>query len=157
MNLPNEKTVKEWTRNGYTMSSDRTRIDMDVVFDFISNQSYWAQGVSRDRVERTVNGSLVLGIYTEAGEMIGFGRAVTDCASFAYLMDIFVVPEHRGKGLATWFAEAIREHPDMKLVNKWMLATRDAHKVYERAGFSMPANPEWIMQIHNPRTANDAT
>lgn len=149
MNLPNETIVKEWLRDGYILSSDRTRINVDVVFDFISN-SYWAKGITKELVQRRIEGSLVVGIYTRTNAMIGFGRAVTDCASFAYLMDIFVLPEHRGRGLATWLAMALREHPDMKTVRKWMLSTKDAHGVYERAGFSSPANPEWIMEIYRP-------
>ncbi len=150
MLLPNETAAQEWQRGDYILSTDRDRLDLEVIHRFLSQDSYWARGISRALVERAVRGCLPFGIYLRDGTQVGFARVVTDCALFAYLRDVFVLPQHRGKGLATWLAVAMRKHPDLAHVVNWMLATRDAHEIYRRAGFGPLLYPQWTMQIAAP-------
>ncbi len=142
-----------WARSdGYTLSTDRTRLDVDAVERFLCEDAYWTTGHARQTLERALAGSLVMGAYAPDATFAGFARLVTDCAIFAYMRDVFVMPDHRSKGLATWMALAIRDHPDLETVSTWMLATADAHGVYEKAGFQRAPHPEWYMTL--PR--NDA-
>lgn len=140
-----------WTRDdGYTLSTDRTRIDIDLVGRFLAEEAYWSTGLPRPMLERALAGSLPMGLYAPGGEMVGFGRLVTDCTVFAYLRDVFVVPAHRGRGLSAWLAKEIRNHPELGTVTTWMLATRDAHAVYAKAGFAPVPHPEYYMSVPKP-------
>ena len=147
MHQPAALQPMEWHRDGYTLSTDRARLDLDVVHAFLSGQSYWAQGVPRDVVSRALDNSLPFGLYAPDGELAGFARVLTDYAMFAYLRDVFVDPAHRGKGLATWMSRAMRDHPGLDSVTNWTLATADAHEVYRRAGYVLAEHPEWYMQV----------
>jgi GNAT superfamily N-acetyltransferase len=140
----------EQERDGYTLSTDRARLDAAAVHSFLVSDAYWARDLSRPNLERALAGSLPVGIYTPDGQLAAFGRVVTDYAVFAYLRDVFTLPAHRGKGLATWVATAIREHPELATVSTWMLATRDAHDVYERAGYQPVPHPEYYMSVPKP-------
>lgn len=140
---------REWQRGDeYVLSTCRARLDLDFVHDFLVNQSYWARHFTRDMLNRAVAGSLPFGVYDESqgGRQVGFARLVTDYAVFAYLRDVFVMPEHQRKGLARWIAQAAFEHPSLLTVENWMLSTRDAHAVYARVGYAPLEHPEWIMQ-----------
>jgi hypothetical protein len=150
----NQEMNMDWTpalfqveRDGYRLSTDPTCIDFDVVCDFLANESYWARGLPRERLERALAHSLPVGVYAEDGAMVAFGRLVTDYAIFAYIRDVFTLPSHRGKGLASWIAGEIRRHPELATVTSWMLATKDAHRVYEKAGFRAATHPEYYMTI----------
>ncbi|OZI18795.1 GNAT family N-acetyltransferase [Bordetella genomosp. 9] len=147
--LPNETRIAEWRRGPYVMSTDRGRLDMERIHHFLSEQAYWARGLSRDSISRSVEGSIAIGVYAD-GRQVGFARVVTDCVRLAYLMDVFIDDEHRGHGLGTWIAEAIRTHPDLTAVTRWLLSTRDAHAVYQRAGWSPVAQPDWMMEVVAP-------
>lgn len=138
--------VVEWRREGFELSTDRARLDIDKVHHFLSVQSYWAQGQSRDTLLRSIAHSLALGLYCQ-GRQIGFARIVTDYSRVAYLMDIFIDDAYRGKGLGTWLAEVVRTHPDLTGVAKWLLTTRDAQPVYQRAGWNALKSPEMMMEI----------
>jgi GNAT superfamily N-acetyltransferase len=139
--------VFEAEHNGYTLSTDRARLDVDRIHRYLAEESYWAHGLERALFERALAGSLPVAIYAPNGELATFARVVTDLAVFAYLRDVFTLPEHRGQGLATFLAQAIRTHPELKTVSSWMLATRDAHAVYARAGFEPVPHPEYYMSI----------
>lgn len=140
--------TQTWSReDGYELSTDGSRIDFAVVSAFLSQDAYWSDGLSDDTLQRALDGSLVMGVYTADGAMAGFARLVTDCAVFAYLRDVFVLPAHRGRGLAGWMAGQIRAHPGLATVGTWMLATRDAHGVYEKAGYRPVPHPEWYMSV----------
>jgi hypothetical protein len=141
---------QEWHRNGYCLSTDRSRLDIGRIHAFLANESYWAKGLPRETLERALEGSLPMAIHAPDGSLAGFARLVTDYTIFAYLRDVFVLREHRGKGLATWLAVAIREHPALATVSTWMLATKDAHAVYERAGYRPVPHPEYYMSIPKP-------
>ena len=135
---------EEWTREGYLVSTDPARLDLRMVHGFLRG-SYWASGVTREVVERSVENSLVFGLYRD-GQQVGFARVTTDHATFAYLSDVFILEEHRGSGLGNWLMEIILSHPDLRGLRRWMLATADAHGLYRRHGFSQLASPEIFME-----------
>lgn len=140
-----------WTRaDGYSLSTDRARIDVDLVARFLAEDAYWSKGMPRPMLQRALAGSLPVGVYAPGGVMVGFGRVVTDCTVFAYLRDVFVLPAHRGQGLSVWLAREIRNHPELASVTTWMLATRDAHAVYAKAGYAAVPHPENYMSVPKP-------
>ena len=130
--------MAEWRQGGYTVSDERARLDLDVVHGFLSGESYWARGRSRERVERSLENSLPFGLYRADGRQVGFARVVTDRATFAWLADVFVLPEERGRGLSKWLVECVLAHPELQNLRRWLLATRDAQELYRRYGFSEP-------------------
>jgi GNAT superfamily N-acetyltransferase len=138
------------TKDEYEIDDDPGRIDLGVVQGFLSG-SYWAEGVPRDVVERSVANSLNLGLYL-GGSQVGLTRAVTDRATFVWVADVFVLPEHRGRGLAHWMIETLIAHPDLAGMRRFMLATSDAHRVYADCGFTPLAAPGRFMEIQrSPR------
>lgn len=138
-------------RDGYRIRTDRAALDLDVIHGFLSRESYWARGISRERVERSLRESCCFGLFVEAtGAMVGFARVITDYATFGYLGDVFVLPEHRGRGLSKWLVGEVLAHPELQDFRRFMLATRDAHSLYARFGFTAVDQPEMLMQIHRP-------
>ena len=132
----------------YEITCDKSRFDLEAIHRFLT-QSYWSPGVPRTVVERAITNSLCFGILLE-GQQIGFARVITDKATFAYLADVYVLPDHRGQGLSLRLMEQIIRYPDLQGLRRMMLATRDAHSLYEKFGFKPLAAPERIMEIHNP-------
>jgi GNAT superfamily N-acetyltransferase len=126
--------VKWSHRDGFEADDDPARIDVDVVHGFLST-AYWSPGVPRDVVARAIEGSLNVGVYTSDGELVAFARAVTDRATFAWIADVFVLPEYRGHGLGKFVVTSLLEHPELKGMRRVMLATRDAHELYRQYGF----------------------
>src|SRR3954447_13680629 len=122
-----------WTRDAFEISTDQARLDLDVIHGFLKD-CYWTPNIPRELVERQVRNSLSFGIFHQ-GSQIGFGRLVTDRASFAYLADVFVLPEFRGRGLARWLTTCMLAHPELQTVRRWLLSTADAHGVYAEVGF----------------------
>jgi GNAT superfamily N-acetyltransferase len=139
--------TRDWTRGEYTISTDRERLDLDVIHGFLV-RSYWAEGRSRARVARSLAGSLVFGLYHACGQ-VGFARVVTDEVVLAFLSDVFVLEAHRGKGLGVWLVETVVGLPELRHVRRWMLGTRDAHALYRRFGFVEPA-PGVLMERVEP-------
>jgi len=142
--MPKPKPI-EWTRGRFTISTDSRRLDRERIHDFLID-SYWAPGIPRETVDRSIDHALCFGVY-EGQALIGFARVVTDRATFAYLADVFVLESHRGRGLAVWLMEAIRAHPDLQGLRRWILMTRDAHGLYEKFGFRTMENPSRCMEI----------
>jgi GNAT superfamily N-acetyltransferase len=138
----------EWREGAYVISTDPAKIDLDVVCGVLA-RSYWAEGISQEVVERSIAGSLNFGLYLGAAQ-IGFARVVTDYATFGYLADVFVLEEHRGKRLSVWLMETIMAHPQLQGLRVWRLATKDAHRLYEKVGFRELAHPERMMEIVDP-------
>jgi len=136
----------KWSRDGFEADDDAARIDVDVVHGFLST-SYWAPGIPRDVVARSIAGSLNLGVYASDGAMVAFARMVTDRATFAWLADVFVVPEQRGHGLGKFVVSTLIDHPDLAGVRRLMLATADAHELYRSYGFTELPDPERMMII----------
>jgi len=137
-----------WTEGEFEISTDPARIDLGVVHDFLTN-SYWARGIPLETVQRSIENSICFGIY-HGVRQVGFARAVTDRTTFAYLGDVFVVTEYRGRGLSKWLMECIMAHPDVQGLRRWMLATQDAHELYQRYGFVPLKAPERWMEVHRP-------
>ena len=130
------------------ISTDKSRLDIDVIHTFLST-SYWAQGRLRSVVERSIANSICFGAYAN-GRQVGFARAVTDKAVFAYLADVFVLPEFRGRGISKTLMRVILDHPDLQNLRVFMLRTRDAHRLYSQFGFAPAADPQDLMAIVDP-------
>lgn len=133
---------------GYEISTDPTRLDIDAMHAYLT-RSYWSPGIPRDVVERAARGSLCFGVY-QGGRQVGLARVVTDHATFAYLCDVYVLEEHRGKGLSKWLMREVMAHPALTGARRVMLGTRDAHGLYARHGFQAPPNDGVLMQILRP-------
>lgn len=137
--------VIESVRGEYTISTDRARIDIAAVHDFLS-KTYWSPGIPEDVVRRGIAGALCFGIY-HGRDQVGFARVITDRATYAYLSDVYVLEAHRGRGLAKWMMELVMAHPSLQGLRRFALSTRDAHALYEQFGFQIVANPERQMEI----------
>lgn len=138
--------------DGYTISDDRERLDRDAVHRYLHDESYWARGRPRDVMDRAIDHSLVIGAYTAGGAQAGFARVVTDHATHAWLCDVFVLPEHRGQGLARRMVRAAIEHRSVAGVKRILLATLDAHGVYAALGFTpLVAADRWMERPGTPR------
>jgi GNAT superfamily N-acetyltransferase len=134
----------QWERGEYLISTAPERLDLDVIHRFLSEESYWAPGVEREVVARSIEHSLCFGLY-QGDAQVGFARVVTDRAAFAWLADVFVLPSHRGRGLGKWLVETVLAHPDLRGLRRFMLGTADAHSLYERYGFG-PVDPARTME-----------
>jgi GNAT superfamily N-acetyltransferase len=137
-----------WERPPYRISDDPRAVDVAVVHEFLRN-SYWARGIPRETVLRGIAHSLPFSLLV-ADRQVGFARVVTDRATFAYLADVFVVEDQRGRGLAAWLVATILEHPELSGLRRWLLATRDAHGLYRRFGFTDVADPTTFLTRHDP-------
>lgn len=133
----------------YTLSDDPVRLDLRVIHGFLS-RSYWAQGIPAERVEQAVRGSLCIGAYDEAGAQVGLVRLVSDYATFCYVCDVFVLEEHRGRGLSKALMARAVGHPRLQGLRRWYLVTRDAHALYARFGFEPLAQPPRHMERVDP-------
>ncbi|MEP7154809.1 MAG: GNAT family N-acetyltransferase [Betaproteobacteria bacterium] len=134
---------------GYVVTTDPARIDVDAVHRYLSEDSYWAKNIPRDVVERSIAHSMCFAILHD-DELAGFARITSDHATVAYLGDVFVLPAHRGKGLSKWLMECILVHPQLQGLRRWMLATADAHGLYEQFGFTPFKAPQRWMEKHDP-------
>lgn len=126
----------EVRKNDFLISTDKSLLDLDIIHGFLSKESYWAMNIPRDVVERSIEHSLCFGLYHQQ-QQIGFAKLVTDQATFAYLGDVFVLESYRGKGLSKWLIESVHAHPGVQGLRRWILATRDAHGLYEQFGWSV--------------------
>jgi GNAT superfamily N-acetyltransferase len=129
-----------------TIVTERARMDVDVIHRYLSEESYWAKGIPRERVERSIANSLCFGAF-DGRSQVGFARVITDYATFGYVADVFVLPSHRGRGIAKELMRAVREHPDLATLRRWHLVTRDAHALYAQFGFAPLEAPERHMGI----------
>jgi len=135
-------------QEGFIVSTDPARLDVDAIHAALS-QAYWSLGIPREIVERGLRSSLCFGLYTQESQ-IGFARVITDAATFAYLCDVYVLPEFRGRGLGKFLVRAVLEHPDLQGLRRFNLVTRDAHELYRRFGFEEIKNPDRHMEIVRP-------
>jgi GNAT superfamily N-acetyltransferase len=131
--------------NGYEISTHPARLDVDVIHGYL-REAYWSPGVVRDVVERSIARSLCFGLYAPDGAQAGFARAVTDGATFAWIADVFVLEAHRGRGLGVWLMQTLLAHPELQGLRRIVLATKDAHGLYERFGFVPLRTPERWME-----------
>lgn len=141
----------ELEEQGYAISTDPALLDINAIHRYLSQDSYWAKNIPLTVVERSVANSFCFGVY-HSGKQAGFARLITDKATFAYLADVFILPEHRGKGLSKWLVACIQAHPDVQGLRRWLLGTLDAHALYAQFGWK-PLPEELVprfMQLHNP-------
>jgi GNAT superfamily N-acetyltransferase len=131
---------------GYTISTNKAKLDIGTIHDFLSTRSYWAKGRTREAVVRSIEHSLCFGLYDEQEKLVAFARVVTDCTIFAFLMDVFVLEPYRGRGLGRNLMEHIMQYPPLQGLKRWQLGTSDAHGLYRRYGFKELAAPEKHME-----------
>ena len=140
--------MNEWQRGEYTISTDRERLDLTVIHSFLVT-SYWAKDIPIETLHRAIEHSLPFGLY-KGTQQAGFARVVTDYATFAYLSDIFILELFRGKGLGQWLIEVVVAHAELQGLRRLLLATRDAHELYRKVGFTALNAPERFMEIWDP-------
>ncbi len=135
--------------DGYELSDDKTRLNLPLIAEFLKG-AYWSRDIPADVVRRAIEGSWCFGVYAPDEGQVGFARLITDYATFAYLADVFVVDTHRGLGLAGWLMNTMFEQEAVKALRRITLATRDAHSLYKKVGFTPLARPEIFMEIVQP-------
>ncbi|HQZ97179.1 MAG TPA: GNAT family N-acetyltransferase [Pyrinomonadaceae bacterium] len=141
----------EWTKDEFLITTAKGRLNIDVIQSFLQNDSYWAQTRTIEQTRTAIDNSICFGLF-DGERQIGFARVVSDCATFAYIGDVFVINEYRGRGLSKWLMEVIVSHPDLQGLRRWVLATRDAHGLYAQYDFNPLVHPDRWME----RTAPDA-
>jgi GNAT superfamily N-acetyltransferase len=129
----------------YNITTDISKLDVNVIHRFLSEESYWAKGISKNVVEKSIANSLCFGLFYKDAQ-IGFARLITDKATFAYVADVFILHEHRGKGLSKWLMRTIQSHPELKNLRRWLLTTKDAHTLYEQLGWQKPS-PDYVYRF----------
>lgn len=146
-------------KEGFEISTDKSKLDLPVIYQYLSGESYWAKNIPLELIQKSIEGSICFGVYHH-GKQIGYARMITDCATFGYLADVFILESYRGKGLSKWLMEEITNYPAFQPLRRWMLATRDAHGLYKQFGFTELDKPERIMQRLKinpyPEIKNDA-
>ena len=148
-NTTDSEVVMEYHRGEFLISTDRERLNLEVIYGFLTN-CYWAKGIPREVVERSIRHALCFGIYDGKGAQFGFARVISDFATVAYIGDVFVLETHRGRGLGKWLMQCIMQHPALQNLRRWILTTRDAHALYSQVGFAPVKFPERFMELHNP-------
>ena len=142
-------------KDRFIITTEKEKLDIDFIHSFLT-RSYWAEGITKEVIKRSISGSLCFGVFENdkanlsAGRQIGFARMITDKATFAYLADVFIIEVYQGLGLSKWLMEVIMSHPELQGLRRMMLATRDAHGLYEKFGFTQLTNVDRWMQIHDP-------
>ena len=145
----------EYRKDGFLVSTDPARIDLAVVHGYLSD-SYWARDIPLSLVKKSIENSLCFGVYDEASRaQVGFARVISDYATYAYLADVFILAEYRGRGLSKWLMQCILDHPELQLPRSFYLATRDAHGLYRQFGFVPVESPERYMVRRNPEVFRD--
>jgi GNAT superfamily N-acetyltransferase len=147
--MVDSEALIESRRGEFLLSTNRARMDLNAVHGFLTN-CYWAKGIPREVVARSIEHSLCFGVYDSSGAQVGFARVISDFATYAYLGDVFVLDSHRGRGLGKWLMECIMQHPALQNLRRWSLITRDAHGLYAQSGFAPLATPESYMELHRP-------
>jgi len=141
------------------ISTDKGELDVPLIHRFLSNEAYWSPGIPRETVERAIAGSLCFGGYVKGAGQVAFARVISDFATFAYLADVFVLAEHRGRGYSKQLVAAVMAHPQLQGLRRFMLGTWDAHGLYAQFGFAPFARPDRMMEIQRAdpyRTASAA-
>ena len=148
MFLP-DTLAHEFQKEAFLISTDKSKLDIDVIHDYLSKRSYWAENIPREIVERSIQHALVFGMYHNNAQ-IGFARVTTDFATYGYLADVFILENYRGQGLSKWLMDCIfNQTPELQGFRRWSLATADAHGLYEQFGFTALARPERMMEKVN--------
>ena len=138
--------AEEWRHGAYLISTDKNRLDLATVHGYLTT-SYWATDIPFEIVKKSIEHSLNFGVYY-GEQQIGFARVITDYATFAYIGDVFILEEFRGRGLSKWLMEVIADHPELQRLRRWVLLTRDAHGLYEKTGFARLKTTDRYMEKH---------
>lgn len=144
----------EFQQEEYLISTDPQKMDLAAIHLYLSQESYWAKNIPYETVEKAIKNSMPFGIFHQE-KQVGFARIISDYATFAYLADVFLLPEHRGKGLSKWLMEVISKHPELQGLRRFILATADAHTLYSQFGWEKLSKPERWMEIYNPNVYSD--
>jgi GNAT superfamily N-acetyltransferase len=139
----------EFHEDVYTISTDPSRLDVDTIYAYLANESYWASGIPRKTVETAIRNSLCFGVYKQE-QQIGYARVISDRATFAWLCDVFILKTYRGCGLGKWLVSCVLSHPELQNLKNWLLATQDAHGLYSQYGFKSPEHPQTWMIRRDP-------
>jgi len=142
-------SYQSWQRDRFEISTDKSRLQIDVIQKFLSDESYWAQNRTFEQTRTAIENSVCFGVY-DADKQIGFARVISDFATFAYIGDVFVLSEYRGQGISKWLMETMLGHPDLQGLRRWILATKDAHGLYSQYGFHGLKFPERWMELPAP-------
>lgn len=134
----------EYVKDNFVVSTDKSKLDVEATHDFLTN-SYWSKGVTFEKVKRSIQNCLTYGVY-DCGKQIGFARVTTDYTYFAYIADLYIIEDYRGQGLSKWLMECILANPELQNLRSWMLATKDAHGLYEKYGFKKLEDPSRYMK-----------
>jgi len=148
MTISKPNHASEYRNGAFLISTDRKRLDLEFIHGFLT-KCYWARGIPRKLVARSIQNSLCFGVY-KTKRQIGFGRVISDFATYAYIGDVFIVAPYCGQGLGKWLMDCIMRHPLLKGLRRWSLITRDAHGLYEQFGFTRLKRPKNHMEIHRP-------
>ena len=141
-----------WINKGFSISTNKEYLNVDVIHIFLSQEAYWSKGIPKETVIKSIeNTSLCFGVFKgdisrEVSQQVGFARVISDLATYAYLCDVFILPEYRKLGLSKWLMDIITNHSDLQGVRRFMLATNDAHALYSKYGFEQIGSPELFMQ-----------
>lgn len=137
-------------KNGFLISTDKSKLDIDAIHDFLSTKAYWCLNIPKEKVEMSIENSFCFGLY-ECNKQIGLARIITDFSTIAYLGDVYILEEYRGKGLSKWLMETIMDFPELQGLRRWILLTGDAHELYRKYGWTDLADSRKWMELHNKK------
>lgn len=140
-------------KDNYSITTDRCKMDLKAIYDYLSIESYWSKGIPLETFKTSVKNSLNFGVFHQ-NKQIGFARIISDFATMAYLADVYILTEHRGKGLSKWLMEIILSHPDLQGLRRWILLTKDAHELYKKFGWKELKDPSKYLELHDPDVYN---
>ncbi|XOV91792.1 MAG: GNAT family N-acetyltransferase [Bacteroidota bacterium] len=135
-------------KEGFCISTDKSRLDLDSIHEFLSTKAYWCLNIPKNKVQIAIQNSLCFGLYREE-KQIGFARVISDYSTIAYLGDVYILEEYRGQGLSKWLMETIMNHELLQGLRRWILLTGDAHGLYRQFGWTEIADPSKWMELHN--------
>lgn len=135
-------------KDEFCISTDKTKLDIDSIHEFLSTKAYWCLNIPKDKVQIAVQNSLCFGVYRNE-KQIGFARIISDFSTIAYLGDVYIVEEHRGIGLSKWLIDTVMHYPNLQGLIRWILLTGDAHRLYRQFGWTNIADPTKWMELHN--------
>jgi Acetyltransferases len=147
--------IYELKKNDFLISTDKNKLNIDLIHNFLSKESHWAIEIPLEVVKRSNEGSLCFGLYYKENQA-GFARVISDLATIAYLGDVFILKQYRGLGLSKWLMDSILKHPELQGLRRWILLTKDAHGLYEKSGFKTVLNPDRYMELYNPNVYNNS-
>lgn len=148
--MTEQEDTKEFTnyKHEYHISTDKGKLDVDAIHEFLSTKAYWCLNIPKEKVKNAIENSFCFGVYQNK-KQVGFARVITDFSTIAYLGDVYILEEHRGKGLSKWLIETIMDHSELQGLRRWILLTRDAHELYRKFGWTDIAEPARWMEIRN--------